>query len=393
VTRLLLVSQPTDGGVGRHITDVTLGLADRGYEVTVCSPALPAGLVGRVDHLRLELSRAITPRVDGAAIAKFAKIVGQVRPDAIHAHSSKAGAVARLARLHNPRIPVIYTPHGYSFAGYFSRTAERRIYRGVERLLARASSRVVCVCEAEARLARSVGGGSHVRVVYNGIEPAEDGPVDPGVAELSRKGPVIGALTLLRPGKGLETLVNAVPSLLARHPKAQLAIVGEGPDRDALTARALTLGVAHAVHFLGPSTDPLGVLRGLDIFVHPSWAEAFPYVILEAMSLGRPILATNVGGVDEAIVTGESGVLVAARDEGALATALIDLLDDPTRRAQLGEMALRRLCQRFTRETMISGLGDVYDEVVRTFPGSESRDIPSADSDSSPPATSRPFSR
>jgi glycosyltransferase involved in cell wall biosynthesis len=151
--------------------------------------------------------------------------------------------------------------------------------------------------------------------------------------------------------------------------------------------------VAHAVHFLGPSTDPLGVLRGLDIFVHPSWAEAFPYVILEAMSLGRPILATNVGGVDEAIVTGESGVLVAARDEGALATALIDLLDDPTRRAQLGEMALRRLCQRFTRETMISGLGDVYDEVVRTFPGSESRDIPSADSDSSPPATSRPFSR
>jgi glycosyltransferase involved in cell wall biosynthesis len=366
VTRVLLCYQPTDGGVGRHIGDLAVGLRERGYEVVLCGPAVPRGLAGPVEHRYLDLRRAIAPRADFLTLGGLARIIREERPDAVHAHSSKAGAVARLARFSHPRTPVLYTPHGYAFAGHFSRPAERLAYGGVERALAPLASRTICVCEAEAILARSIGPNKRVRVVYNGIEPAQDGQVDPTIAKLSRLGPVIGALTLLRPGKGLETLIDALPRVLARHPAAQLAIVGDGPDLQALRTQTELRGVTDAVHFLGSSTEPQAVLRGLDLFVHPSWAEAFPYVILEAMSLGRPIVASDVGGIREAVVDGTSGRLVPPRDDGALAEALIAMLDDPIRRAQMGAMALSRVGERFTRTAMIDRLIDVYDELMPT---------------------------
>jgi glycosyltransferase involved in cell wall biosynthesis len=361
--RVLFCHQPTDGGVGRHLRDLVDGLSARGHEVLVCSPAIPQGVSAPVTHLHLDLQRAIAPRADLRALKRLTAIIREARPDVIHAHSSKAGAIARLAKAFAPRVPVVYTPHGYAFAGHFSSSTERRLYRGVELALAPLARRVVCVCEAEARLARTVGPSGRVRVVHNGIAAAGAGGVDPRVAELSQLGPVIGALTLLRPGKGMETLIAATPQVLARHPDAQIAIVGEGPDLEALSAQARTLGVADAVRFLGPSADPLGALRGMDIFVHPSWAEAFPYVILEAMSLGRPILASDVGGIGEAVIDGQSGLLRPPRDEQALARALIELLDDPRRAGELGEGASQRV-RLFTLTAMIERLSAVYEEII-----------------------------
>ncbi len=368
--RVLLCHQPIDGGVGRHIRDLIDGLGARGYEVILCSPAIPPGTGRPVSHIHLDLRRAVAPGADSMALARFARIARDVRADVIHAHSSKAGAIARLAKLAYPRVPVLYTPHGYAFAGYFSRPAERLAYRAVERVLAPIASRVVCVCEAEARLARAIGPPSRVRVNHNGIGPPGAGTVDSRVAELSGRGPVIGAVSLLRSGKGLETLIAAVPRVVASHPQAQVAIVGEGPDLDRLEAQARALGVGHAVRFLGASAEPLGALRGFDLFVHPSWAEAFPYVVLEAMSLSLPIVASDVGGIGEAVIDGESGVLIPPRDERMLARALIELLDQPSEAARLAESALRRVSREFTRERMIDRLSDLYEETVseRTSP-------------------------
>jgi glycosyltransferase involved in cell wall biosynthesis len=389
VTRVLLCHQPADGGVGRHISDLALGLQERGYEVLLCGPAIPPGLAGHdgVRHMSLDLRRAVAPRPDLAAVASFTRILGDVSPDIVHAHSSKAGAVARLARLARPRTPVVYTPHGYSFAGYFSRSAERLAYRGIERILAPLATRVVCVCEAEARLARSVGPSGRVRVAYNGIAPAADGPIDPRVAELAGRGPVIGALTLLRPGKGIETLIDAVPRVLARHPSAQVAILGDGPDLEALRVRAELREVAHAVHFLRQSAYPLQALRGMDVFVHPSWAEAFPYVILEAMSLGRAIVASDVGGVGEALRDGESGLLVPPRDDAAIAEGLLAALDDPSRRERLGAMALLRVSEQFTQARMVDRLASVYDELVGSSPSQAGAQA--ARSETAPPPAPR----
>ena len=368
MTRILLAHQPTDGGVARHVADLATGLTERKHEVLLCGPALPVGFAPSYPHAQLDLQRAIAPRRDLAALARFTRIVRSVRPDLIHAHSSKAGAIARLARLRHPGIPVIYTAHGYAFAGQFARALERSGYREIERALAPLASRVVSVCEAEARLARAVGPAERVRVVYNGIGPTTPGPVDARVAELAKSGPVVCALTGLRPGKGIETLIDALVEVLIRHPRVQVAIGGGGPDLEVLGSRARMRGVADAVHFLGSFADPLSMLRGAGLFVHPSWAESFPYVILEAMSLGLPIVASDVGGVAEAVTHGENGLLVPPRNAHALAQALTDLLEDPDRGARMGAAAGLRVEQRFTRTRMIDGMIEVYDEVIRHEP-------------------------
>jgi glycosyltransferase involved in cell wall biosynthesis len=365
VTRVVLVYQPVDGGVGRHVADLAAGLSERdGYEVVLCGPARPAGAPSSCDWRELDLGRAVDPPADLLALARVVRLIAELRPDVVHAHSSKAGAVARCARLVRPRTPVLYTPHGYAFAGYFSRKSERGVYREIERGLATLTTRVVCVCEAEARLARKIGPADRVRVVHNGIELVPDGAVDGRIAELARQGPVLCALTQLRPGKGLETLIQSLPDVLDRHPRLQVAIGGEGPDRERLHAAARAAGVAAAVHFLGPTADPASILRGADVFVHPSWAEAFPYVVLEAMSMGLPVLASDVGGISEALVDGESGLLVPSGDDRALRDALLHMLGDTAVRSRMGAAAKRRVQARFTRTAMIDRLVAVYDEVL-----------------------------
>lgn len=365
MTRVLLVHQPVDGGVGRHIADLAAGLSERGdHEVLLCGPARPAGAPSSCDWCKLDFGRAIDPTGDLLALARLLRLIARHRPDIVHAHSSKAGAVARLAHLARPRTAFLYTPHGYAYAGYFSRELERGLYREIERGLAPLTTRVVCVCEAEARLARRIGPAGRVRVVHNGIQPVHDGPVDDRIAELSRRGPVLCALTQLRPGKGLETLIQALPDILDRYPQLQVAIGGDGPDRDRLLAAARAAGVARAIHFLGPTTDPASILRGADVFVHPSWAEAFPYVILEAMSAGLPVVASDVGGIAEAVADGESGMLVPSGNDRALRDALLHMLGDSAVRSRMGAAAKRRVASRFTRTAMIDRLVAVYDETL-----------------------------
>ncbi len=372
MTRVLLVHQPIDGGVARHISDLFDGLTTRGHEAVLCGPALPSASslerseTAGAPHVTLDMQRSIAPRADLRTLGRFARIVSGVRPDLIHAHSSKAGAIARIGKLLHPRIPVLYTPHGYAFNGYFERESERTLYREAERALAPLHRFALTVCEAEARLARSVGSPSRVRVVHNGIAAPPERPADPRVLDLARSGAtVICTLTQLRPGKGVETLIDAFSRVAAVHPDARLAIAGDGPLRAELEQRARDGGVGHAVLFLGEVSEPIPVLRGADVFVLPSWAESFPYVILEAMSVGLAIAASDVGGVGEAIVDGDSGLLFAARDTEATAAALLRLLVDHRLRGALGEAAQARERNMFSKDRMVDGVIGVYEQALR----------------------------
>ncbi len=367
MTRILLVYQPVDGGVARHVADLCDGLSDAGHDVVLCGPAIPsASTLSRsvsadAHHVPLEMWRGIDPRAELTALSEFSRIVRALKPDVIHAHSSKAGAIARLGKLMHPRIPVLYTPHGYAFAGFFERELERRAYREAERIMARLTQCVIAVCDAEAQLAASVGPVDRIQVVHNGIEPNGSGPADPYIRELATRGPVVCTLTQLRPGKGVETLIDALPSVVAHHPRAQIAIAGDGPLRSDLVRRTHELGLGDSVHFLGEHGDPLGVLRGADVFLMTSWAEAFPYVILEAMSIGLPIVSSDVGGVSEAIEDGETGLLVGVRNAPATARALDRLLGDDGLRARLGDTARHVVREHFTRREMVEGVARIYE--------------------------------
>ena len=358
-----MVTQPADGGVFEHVRRLATGIQARGREVVVAGPLAARRADLGVDVEEVELVRSVAPGADARAAWSLARVVRRVRPDLIHAHSSKAGALARVARAAAPRIPVVYTPHGYAFAGYFESERERRLYRGMERALAPLATIVLCVCEFERRLAASVGPARRTRVVHNGIPPVAPGPAHPSVEALRRRGPVVGLVTLLRPGKGLETLIDALPALLERHPDASIAVAGDGPDRSALEARALQRGVAGALHLIGETRGPGPLLHGVDLFVSASWAESFPYSILEAMSAGLPVVTTDAGGSAEAVADGTTGLVVPARDSAALAAAISGLLDDRRRAGALGEAGRMRVAERFTLDRMIDATLGVYDEV------------------------------
>jgi len=367
MARVLLLHQPVDGGVGRHVSDLARGLHAAGHDVVLCGPGPPIPVPEGCRHVPLALERAVAPRADAAALRRLQRIVRGLAPDLIHAHSSKAGAIGRLARTVHPGVPLVYSPHGYAFAGHFERELERTAYRLIERGLAPLAGRVIAVCEAEARLARGVGPDRRVRVVYNGVTvPAEPVEVDRRMSRLKAAGPVLCTLTQLRPGKGMETLLDAMPAILAGHPRAQLAVWGDGPDLSGLAARAQTLGIAASVHFLGSTERPLSVMAGADVFTFPSLAEAFPYVILEAMSVACPIVASDVGGIGEALAGG-SGVRVPAADPAALAAAVTRLLSDPERARDLGSAARQRVDQTFSVQKMLDETAQVYSELVPGF--------------------------
>lgn len=364
-----MVTQPTDGGVFDHVARLSAALAQRGHMLAICGPLDQRSADPELETIPLAMVRAVSPIRDLRNVAGFASVVRRFRPDLVHAHSSKAGAIARLARVAAPRTPVIYTPHGYAFAGYFESEWRRRAYRLAERALAPLASRVLCVCDCEGRLATSIGPASKVRVVHNGVTPpvppAESASerVHPALSRLAQRGPVIGTVTLLRPGKGVETLIDAFPAVLRSHPTAQLVIAGGGPERPRLEARAMNTGAGEALLFLGATSEPASVLRGLDVFVNPSWAESFPYTVLEAMSREVPIVATDVGGTGEAIEDGVTGLLVPRREPLALADAIARLLEDRQLARSLASEARRRVTQRFSFDAMLEDTLDVYREL------------------------------
>ena len=197
----------------------------------------------RSDASTWSLVRAISPRADAGAVAGLGRLLRRWRPDVVHAHSSKAGAVARMARAARPGTPLLYTPHGYAFNGWFESEGERTPLPG-----GRAGAGAPDDDRRSASARPSAGwpspsGSRRTEVVYNGVPAARAGAAASRLAELRERGPVVGVLSLLRPGKGLETLIDAAPALLAEHPGASIAIAGEGPDRAALEQRARELGV------------------------------------------------------------------------------------------------------------------------------------------------------
>lgn len=357
-----MVLRPDRGGAFNHVVALADAFDRAGMEVEVCGPLEHRQETLRVPVRQIEIPRAVAPLALLGAAWQFAREIRRFKPDLIHAHGSQGSLVARLARVVAPRTPVICTPHLYPFDNYFADAWHKRLYRAVERCMAPLATRVICVCKAEQRNAASVGPAARTRVVYNGVDPV---PVAKAHPAFNGADPAQTICTIaeLRESKGVQTLLDAFALVARKHPRAHLVIAGDGESRGALEDQARALGLEGSVSFIGATDGPAGVLGGASIFVNPAWAEAFPYTIIEAMSASRAIVATDVGGSAEAILDGETGLVVAPREVEPLAEALSSLLAAPETRARLGGRALERYREAFTLEQMIEGTLAVYREV------------------------------
>ena len=206
----------------------------------------------------------------------------------MHAHSAKAGVLARVAARAAGR-PAVYTPHGFPFVGEM-REARRVFALAVERTLAPATSALICVCDFERDLARAKRlRPRRLAVVHNGAPACAAPERAPGL--------VVGTVAALRRGKGVDVLLDAAPRILEAVPEASIVVAGSGPQADALRAAA-----DPRVRFEPYRPPAANHLRELDVYVLASSWEAFPIGPLEALACGVPQVVTAVGGTREAVV-------------------------------------------------------------------------------------------
>jgi glycosyltransferase involved in cell wall biosynthesis len=281
-----------------------------------------------------------------------------LQPDLVSTHSSKAGWIGRAAaRL--VRIPVLFTAHGWAFTEGVP-SVQRRFYAAAERLAAPLANHIITVSNYDRQLAldRRLTRPDRITCIHNGVV---DLPVSVDVER--HQGPVrIAMIGRLTPQKDHASLFQALGEYMGLD--WVLDLVGDGPGLAEAKRLASAAGIADRVHFLGARDDVAEVLGNADIYALVSHWEGLPRSILEAMRAELPVVASDVGGVAEAVVPGETGFLVPRGDAGALGTRLEILIRDRGLRKQFGVAGRRSYEENFRFELMCERTFSVYEQVV-----------------------------
>lgn len=276
-------------------------------------------------------------------------------------HGYKANLVGRLA---TAGTRVVQVP---MVRGYTAEDWKIRLYERVDRGLLRRSPIVLCVSAAtQEMLVRRGVARERIRVLHNAVDE-DHAPAPLDLAEvfgLPRGAPVLVAAGRLSPEKGHCHLVEAMARLKDHDPPVTLVILGSGRETERLRERITAAGLVGRVVLGGFRADVLRCIAGADLIVNPSLSEGLPNVVLEALALGRPVVATDVGGVRELITAGQTGWLVPPADPGALAGAITEALDDAPRARALAEAGRRRVAASFSFSGQAKRFADLAPELL-----------------------------
>lgn len=283
--------------------------------------------------------RALSWR-DLLGLVELIRLFWRERPQIVHANTSKAGVLGRVAAWLT-RVPVrVFTVHAWAFAQYSGMPA--RLYLWAERLVRSLTTVIICPSQdtQAAGLAARTCDRSGSVVIPNAVD-VEHAPV----AQHEALVPTIVSVGRLHEPKDFLTLARALGRLAQGSFKA--LFVGDGPDRAAVEQELRHGGLDDAVSITGERADVPELLAGADVFVLSSLSECMPISVLEAMAAGLPVVASAVGGVPEVVVEGETGALVPPGDPEALAAALAPLIADPGLRERIGAAGRVRALEHF----------------------------------------------
>ena len=362
----------TSGGGERLAMQIATRLDRERFESWYCasrwSEDARAGEQARAAVERLRAA-GVTPlglgRRSAAAAWAWRPLVRLMRNESIDVlHSHKFGSnvwAALLAPL--ARVPVLVAhEHTWSYEG-------QPIRRFLDReLVARRSAAFVAVSAEDRRRMIEVERipEESIVLVPNGIDPVPAGDGARARRELgvAADAPLVGAVAVLRPQKGLDVLVRAAAEAARELPALRVAIAGEGPERGRLEALAAELGVEDRVALLGQRSDVPDLLEAFDVAVSSSWFEGSPLAMMEYMDAGLPMVATRVGGVPDLIEDGVHGVLVEPGDPSALAAGIVELVRDRGRAEEMGARARERRRTEFDLDGTVRRLERLYEDLA-----------------------------
>lgn len=361
------------GGVFRHVRDLAEEQAKAGHAVGIICDSTTGGAYEEELFAQLSPSLALGVRrypmrrqIAPSDIAATFRAMRQVRaldPDILHAHGAKGGVYARvigtLLRASGACVARIYSPHGGSLH-YEATSLAGRVYFAAERVLERMTDAFVFVSAFEAAAYVEKVGELHrpARIVRNGLRPEEFEPVKP--AADARDFVFVGELRDL---KGPDVLIEALARLRDESGTPPTAvIVGDGPDKARYQALVGELGLTGSVTFLPRMPARQAFARGR-VMVVPSRAESMPYIVLEAIAAGLPLIATRVGGIPE-ILGAESDRLVPPGDAAPLAAAMKQAAGNLSEARASAEEIRTRIRPTFSTANMASTINAVYAEVL-----------------------------
>lgn len=356
------------GGLFRHVADLAEAQHRAGHQVGIVCDSTTGGALDEITLERLRPSlvlgltrfamrRQLAPS-DLAAAWKISRQVRPHHPDVLHGHGAKGGAYARtigtLLRASGTRVARIYTPHGGSLH-YDPASTAGRIYFTAERVLGRMTDAFIFVSqyEADAYAAKVGKPPAPATIVPNGLRPAEFDPVaaSPDAVDFL----FIGALREL---KGVDVFIEALALLRDSGKPLTALIVGAGEEKARYVTMVAERGLDAAVGFRDPmpARDAFALTKNVVI---PSRAESMPYIVLEAIAAGTPLITTRVGGIPE-IFASESGRLVAPGEPGELANAMAATLAGPQAARAAADRLKALVRPKFSVAAMAAGIEGVY---------------------------------
>jgi len=317
------------------------------------------------------LVRRIDPLRDIAALFSLFRLMRKYRPDIVHTHTSKAGMLGRLAAL-AARIPhVVHTPHGHVFFGHFSPNAAR-IFFMAEKMIEPVTERFIALTKGEMSdyIRFSLTRPEKITVIHSGVDVARFSalPSNPkglrAALGIPEDALVVGTAGWLLPIKGPDILMSAMERVCwPVRDDIFLVYAGKGEMEAELRNRACKSGFSGNVVFAGWRKDMHDVMAAFDIFVLPSRNEGMGRVIVEAMAAGKPVVASNVGGIPDLVKHGVNGFLVPKEDPEALGIAILKMAGDSGLRSAMG-MAGKRIAPAWDVSHMLEKIDKIYSEVM-----------------------------
>lgn len=350
------------GGAQKHVEALAIGLKQDGHEVTIVTGLYEASLW----HLEEEqisvisipaLQRAIHVTKDLQALWQLRTVIKNLQPDILAAHSSKAGAIGRIVGGYL-RIPTVFTAHSWSFTDGVP-PKKQFIYRHLEKAVQPLTTKIITVSEYDRKLAlaKRIAPTHKMMTIHNGIELLTE---NNQIEHSRQEGPLIVMVARFEVPKRQDLLLEALSELTDI--PWQLHFIGDGSLRPLLEKYVAEHNLMGRVQFLGNRMDITTLLAKSQLFVLLSDWEGLPISIIEAMRAGLPVIATNVGGVNELIVDGEHGFLIERNEKSLLKTRLRQLLSDEVLRAKMGNNSERHFLRYFTFSPMYQKTLFVYEQ-------------------------------
>jgi glycosyltransferase involved in cell wall biosynthesis len=312
------------------------------------------------------LVRRINPVRDLQALFAIWKLLKREKPPIVHTHTYKAGVLGCWAAKMAGVPIIIHTPHGHIFFGHFSPLVTG-FFMMIERLTAAIVDRMVALTAGERRdyIACSVANPEKMVTIHSGVNIDRFMKLKVNIEGkkrslgLNTEFPVVGTVGWLLPIKGPIYLLRAMAEVWQNHPDIHLVYVGKGDLEEDVKREASRTGVSDKVKFLGWRDDIPEIMQILDVFVLPSLNEGMGRVLLEAMASGKPIVASNVGGIPDLVKDGQNGFLVRPGDVNGLSLAIKKLIEDKELRVKMGARG-RTMAQSYGVEEMIRKIDDLY---------------------------------